>query len=81
MNFLDNQSSFVSVFGLKPPIFESNTSRLNSDNIGVKLRTYANKCISDVFLEICRAYYVGIDDSTLESKMVYTICNTFAIFS
>ena len=74
MNFLNNQTSFLSVFGHNPQPFGSKPSRLETGDIGEKLRMYADKCMFDVFLAICREDYIGIDDDTSDSKMVYKIC-------
>ena len=78
MSFLDDQESFASVFGNKPQLLGSDPSRLDTRDIGDKLRSYADKCMFNIFLNICREDYVGTDDGTSDSKMVYEICKKIA---
>ena len=54
MSFFDDQKYFVSVFGNRPQLLGTNTSRLDTRDIGDKLRSYTDKCMFDVFLTICK---------------------------
>ena len=74
MTFLDYQFSFTSVFDPKPQFFGPNSSRLDTGDISEKIRVYAEKCMFDVFLTICREDYVVTDDGTSDSKMIHEIC-------
>ena len=74
VSFLDDQDSFLSIFGHKPQLFSISPSRLDAGGIGEKLRMYADKCMFNVFFAICREDYVGTDDGTSNYKMVYEIC-------
>ena len=74
--FLDDQVSSVSMFGQKPQLFRPNPSRLDM-NVSEKLHVYEEKCMFDVFLEICREDYVGTYYGTSNSKMIHKICKNF----
>ena len=78
MSFLDDQKSLASVFGNRPQFLGSDPSRLDTRDIGDKLRLYADKCMFDVFLNIYRVDYVGTDVGTSDSKMLYEICKKLA---
>ena len=62
LEFLDNQETFNEVFGDKPTIIPPNidTSQ-NSTSIARSLYSFGEKCKLDVFLHICRKYYVRQD--------------------
>ena len=60
MSFLDDQALFISVFGLKSPLFESSPARLDSDSTGAKLRAYADKCMFDISLTSAEKITLGL---------------------
>lgn len=78
MSFLDDHSSFVSIFGEKVQLLGRNPSCLDMGGVGDTLRLYVKIYMFDVFLVICREDYIGTGHSTLDSNMVYEICNWLA---
>lgn len=44
-----------------------------------RVHTYADKCMLDIFLELCREDYVGGDDTGFKSKLVHNICNQLSL--
>ena len=73
MDFMDDQTSFDVIFGAKPTLLDSNPTRIENNDIRGQVHTYADKCMFDVFLEICKAAYVGAKSSDSETKMVREI--------
>ena len=47
---------------LNPRFFKSNPDCLDSDNTGDKISAYADKFMFDVFFDVYRENYVGIDN-------------------
>ena len=74
MDFLDDQATFDSTFGTKPTLLGSNPTRLENTNIRRQVHGYAEKCMFDVFLEACRADYVGGMSTDSEKKMIREVC-------
>ena len=74
MVFLDNQAVFDDIFGTKPMLPENNSTKLDSKDTREKISGYADKCIFEVFLELCRADYVGEVFGDSEVKMVREVC-------
>ena len=74
MTFLDDQVSFMSVFGSRPILFESNLTRLDDDNTRSKMRLHVDKFMFDIFLNICKEDYVGMDNIIAELKIIHEIC-------
>ena len=62
LEFLDNQTTFTEVFGDKPTILVPNIDIYqDSTSIARSLYSFGEKCNLDVFLYMCRKYYVGHD--------------------
>ena len=62
LEFLDNQTTFTEVFGDKPTILVPNIDIYqDSTSIARRLYSFGEKCNLDVFLYMCRKYYVGHD--------------------
>ena len=49
---------------------------LKTNDIRGQVHAYAEKCMFDVFLEICKADYVGVKSGDSETKMVREICKS-----
>ena len=74
MDFTDDQSSFTAIFGQKSQIYGYYPARPDQEDIKAASRDYANKCMFNVFLHICREDYVDNDGGTSTTKMVHDIC-------
>ena len=59
MTFLDDQSIFENTFNTDPLILRTSPTNGTSSNCLKCVRTYADKCMLDIFIEICREDYVG----------------------
>ena len=70
MDILDDQAAFDDTFGSKPIHLSSSPTELESNEIRDKIHAYAEKCIFDVFLEVCRADYVGESFTDSEEKTI-----------
>ena len=73
-SFLDDQMIFDATFGSNPLILDSQPTKSGPVDCLTRVRTYADKCMFDIFLEICREDYVGGDDAGSKSKLVHEIC-------
>ena len=76
MTFLDNQKEFDHIFGLNPIILGVNPITGSSSDCLNKARLYADKCMLDVFIHICRDDYVGGDDAGSKGKLIHEICKS-----
>ena len=78
--FLDDEDVFRSEFGPDPleilPVPPVNTDTHRNTNMSAvrRLHQYAEKCMFDVFLELCRADYVGQEDSAGDILAVQAVC-------
>jgi len=81
IDFLDNQSTFDEVFGKDPVLFNVH---LTSGGVAAclkKVRTYADKLMLDIFLDIFRDNYVVGEDKVSKSKLVHEICKELELLS
>ena len=76
MTFLDDQKEFDQIFGLNPIILGVNPITGSSSDCLKKARLYADKCMLDVFIQICRDDYVGGDDAGSKGKLIHEICKS-----
>ena len=60
ITFLDDQKEFDDVFGKNSIILGKNPFTESSSDCLMKVCLYADKCMLDVFLQICKDYYVGV---------------------
>ena len=74
LNFLDCQQAFFTTFGHQPPILAAYPLSTTACDILGRVRAYADKCMLDVFLELCREDYVGGFDVSSKRKLVHEIC-------
>ena len=79
MSFLDAQDSFDNVFGLKPFILDTQPVRGTPVDCLSRVRNYADKCMLDIFLEICREDYVGGADAGSKNKLVHEVCTQLGL--
>ena len=72
LEFLDNQKEFEKTFGYKQNILPPNPVSQYSSNGATFLYAYSEKCKLDVFIHICRTFYVGCNsvDNYLSIKDV-----------
>ena len=70
--FIDNKKYFEKMFGDKPTIFPPNPMSQDSSTVMKIPYLYIEKCKLDVFLLICRKYYVGANsvDNSLSTQDV-----------
>ena len=89
LNFLDDQSSFDSIFGTNPPLLHiNNASSLqagepieNSLVIPRRLHSFFQDCKYDVFVCICRDDYVGSNFIPDNSHAIQAICSKIQSFT
>ena len=78
-DFLDDNHVFVKEFGtLCPQIFPSQPNLSfedKQDGAMQAIQVYAEKCMFDVFLELCRTDYVGSDDAVDNSLAIQEVCS------
>ena len=79
MTFLDTQNVFKTIFGHDPIILDTEPVKGTPVECLTRVRTYADKCMLDIFLEICREDYVGGDDAGSKSKLVHEICKQLSL--
>ena len=75
LEFLDNQAAFAEVFGDKPKIISPNI--ITSKDITSTARSlyyFGEKCKLDLFLHVCRKYYVG-HISVENSLIIKEVCH------
>ena len=74
LQLLDNQEIFTEVFGNKPTIIAPNkdTSQYFT-SAARRIYAFGEKCKLDVFLHMCRKYYVG-HDSIYNSLRIHDVC-------
>lgn len=77
--FLDDASVFTNEFGQAPidllPVPPVHSSEDNfSNSVDRKLRRYAERCMFDVFLQLCKADYVGIETDAGDILAVQAVC-------
>ena len=78
LDFLDNQDKFDGVFGKAPLIIGTRpASEINVSCMG-RAQKYADDCLLDVFLDVCRQDYVGRVDINARKKLVHAICKNIA---
>ena len=72
LSFLDNQTDFAVTFGSKPTLLPPNPTSREHTVTAKTLYAYGEKCKLDVFLAMCRKYYVGHDsvDNSLSTQDV-----------
>ena len=79
MSFLDAQDLFDEMFGLKPLILDTQPVKGTPVECLSQVRTYADKCMLDIFLEMCREDYVGGDDAGSKIKLVHEVCKQLSL--
>ena len=74
LGFFDNQAAFAEVFGDKPTTIDPDiiTSQYTTSTAR-RLYFFVKNCKLDVFLHMCRKYYVGYD-SVDNSLSVQDLC-------
>ena len=75
LELLDNQAAFAEVFGDKPKIISPNI--ITSKDITSTARSlyyFGEKCKLDLFLHVCRKYYVG-HISVENSLIIKEVCH------
>ena len=81
-DFLDDKEIFRNEFGTDQPLLfpAKPVSGQSSNHITVcaGLHAYAQKCMFDVFLELCHIYYVGDTASADGSLAVQEVCQTIS---
>ena len=78
LNFLDNQDAFDKIFGKNPMIVGTKPASDNNVSCMSCVRQYADNCLLDVFLDICRQDYVGRVDTNARKKLVHEICKSIS---
>ena len=74
MEFLDNQAVFAEVFGDKPTIIPQNIVMLQDTTTTARsLYLFGEKCKLDVFMHMCRKYYV-VHNSVDNSLIIQDVC-------
>ena len=76
LTFLDSQKGFDNTFGSNSLLLNSQPDSNNPASYLKRVRIYADRCMLDVFIEICRDDYVGAVDAGAERKQVHEICKT-----
>jgi len=78
MSFLDDQRVFDSVSGKNLIILGLNPHDNSLSNCLTKARLYAEKCILDMFLHICKEDYIGGNNASSEGKLIHEICKSIS---
>ena len=76
MSFLDDQVEFDKIFGANPVILGVNPVSGSSSDCLKKARLYADRCMLDVLLHICKDDYVGGNDAGSRGEMIHEICKS-----
>ena len=79
ISLLDEQDVFDNTFGLTPLILYIQPMKFTPVEYFSRVRTYAEKCMLDIFLKICREDYVGSDDAGSKSKLVHEVYKKIGI--
>ena len=74
MGFFGNQTVVHDVFGKHPVLINVQPTNGGIAECLKKIRIYADKCMLDIFLAICREDNVGSQDKGLAGKLVHAIC-------
>ena len=74
MDFLNDHAAFEDTFGVKPMLLGNSPTKLDNKDTREKISGYADKCIFEVFLELCRADYVGGLFGNSEVNMIREVC-------
>ena len=72
--FLDNQRVFYNNFDTDPLILGTHPTNGAFSNCFKRVRTYADKLMLDIFIEICSEGYVGGNNASSKIKLVHKIC-------
>lgn len=64
---------FNCTFGDTPVILSSKPTNGSINNCLPRVRVYSDKCMLDIFIEICRDNYVGGNDKKSRNKMIHEI--------
>ena len=79
MSFLDAQNLFDDIFELISLILDTQPVKGTPAECLSRVRTYADKCVLNIFLEICKEDYVAGDDAGSRSKVVHEICKKLGL--
>ena len=73
MMFVNDQSSFFSIFGEEPVLLPSMPIEISTKNMRDNLDDYANKCMVDIFLSIYKSDYAGDTAKDSKNRLFYEI--------
>jgi len=78
--FLDNQAAFDEVFGMDPVICSTFLLQ-KSATLREQIDEFVNACKFDVFISLCRNYYVGVGSNESDTQATHEACKAINLLT